>query len=56
MKVIINRCYDESKYTEDIIGDFSYISFTKSFTYLGSIVSYDLDDYADITSRIKKVN
>ena len=22
MKVIINRYYDESKYTEDIIGDF----------------------------------
>ena len=56
MKVIINRCYDESKYTEDIIGDFGFISFTKEFTYLSFIVSYDLDDYPDITSRIKKIS
>ena len=56
MKVILDRCYDKSKYTEDVIGDFGFISFTKIFTYLGSIVSYDLDDYADITSRIKKAS
>ena len=56
MKIILNRCYDKSKYTEDIIGDFGFISFTKEFTYLGYIVSYDLDDYADITSRIRKAS
>ena len=56
MKIILNRCSNKSKYTEDIIGDFGFISFTKFFTYLGSIVSYDLDDYADITSRIKKAS
>ena len=56
MKIILNRCYDKSKYTEDIIGDFGFISFTKELTYLGFIVSYDLDDYADITSRIKKAS
>ena len=56
MKIILDRCYDRSKYTEDRIGYFGFISFTIAFTYLGSIVSYDLDDYADITSRIKKVN
>ena len=38
-KIILNRCYDKSKYTEDLIGDFDFISFTKEFTYLGSIVS-----------------
>ena len=56
MKIILNRCYDKSIYTEDIIGDFGFISFTKEFTYLGYIVSYDLDDYADITSRIRKAS
>ena len=56
MKIILNKCYDKSKYTKDIICDFGFISFTKNFTYLGSIVSYDLDDYTDITSRIKKVS
>ena len=56
MKIILNRCYDKSKYTEDIIGDFGFISFTKEFTYLGYIVAYDLDDYADITSRIRKAS
>ena len=54
--MILNRYYDKSKYTEDIIGDsdFGFISFAKEFTYLSSIVSYDFDDYADITFRIKK--
>ena len=56
MKIILNRYYDKSKCTDDIIGDFGFISFTKEFTYLGSIVSYDLDDYADVTSRIKKAS
>ena len=51
--MILNRYYDKSKYTEDIIGDFGFISFTKEFTSLGFIASYDLDDYTDIASRIK---
>ena len=54
MKVILSKCYDKSKYTEDIIGDFGFISFTKKITYLDSILSYDLDYYVDITSRIEK--
>ena len=54
MKVMLNRCYDKSIYTKDIKGDFDFISFTKEFRYLGSIVSYDLDDCADITFWIKK--
>ena len=56
MKVILNRCYDKSIYTKDIIGAFGFISFTKEFRYLSSIVSYDLDDYADISFRIEKVS
>ena len=56
MQIILNRCYDKSKYTEDMIGDFGFTSFTKTFKYLDSIVYYDLDDYADITSRIKKAS
>ena len=54
MNIILNRCYDKSKYTKDIIGDFGFISFTKNCTYLGSIVSYDLNDYADILPESKK--
>ena len=29
MKVILDRCYDKSKYTKDITDDFGFISFTK---------------------------
>ena len=53
IKVILNRLIDKSMYTKNIIGDFGFISFTKEFKYLGSVVSYDLDDYADISFRIK---
>ena len=42
------------KYTEEIIGDFDFISFTKEFTQLNSIILYDLHVYVDIGSRIKK--
>ena len=55
MKIILKRCYDKSIYTKDIISDFSFISFTKGFRYLGFILSYDLADYADIIFRIKQV-
>ena len=54
MKEIINICYDKSTNTKKIIGDFAFISFTKEFKYLGSVVSYDLDLYAGISFRMKK--
>ena len=40
--------------TKDIKGDFGFITFTREFTYLGSVISYDLDDFSDISLRIKK--
>ena len=53
IKVIINRCYENSTNTKKT-GDFVFITFTKVFKYLSSIVSYDPDDYADMNFRIKK--
>ena len=50
------KCYDRSTDTKKIIGYFGFISFTKEFKYLGSVVSFDRDDYADISFRIKKAN
>ena len=50
------KCYDRSTDTKKIIGYFGFISFTKEFKYLGSVVSFDRDDYADISFRIKKSN
>ena len=55
-KNIINRCYDKHMSTIDIKDDFGFITFTREFTYLGSMVSYDLDDFSDISLRIKKAN
>ena len=40
--------------TKDIKDYFSFITFTREFTYLGSVVLCDLDDYSDISLRIKK--
>ena len=56
MKVILNTFHDKSMYTKKVIGDFGFISFTKEFKYLESIVSYDFDDYTDISFRIKKAS
>ena len=56
MKTIINRCYDKSMSTKDIKDDFGFITFTRVFKYLGSMISYELDDYSDISLRIKKAN
>ena len=56
MKTIINRCYDKSLSTKDIIDDFGIITFTKEFKYLESVILYDLDDYSDISLRILKSN
>ena len=56
MKIIINRCYDKSMSTKEIKDDFGFITFTREFTYLGSVISYDLDAFSDISVRIKKYN
>ena len=40
-----------TKYIKD---NFGFIWFTREFTYLGSVISYDLDDFSDISLRIKK--
>ena len=42
--------------TNDIIDDFGFITFTKEFEYLGTVISYDLDDNLYISLRIKKAN
>ena len=55
MKTIINGCYDKSTSTNDIIDDFGFTTFTTEFKYLGSVISYDFDDYSDISLRIKKL-
>ena len=54
MKTIINRCYDKSMSTNDI-DDFGFTTFTKEFKDLESVISYDLDEYSDISLRIKKL-
>ena len=56
MEVIINRCYNKSTDTKNKIVDFGFILFTKEFKYLGSVVSYDLDNYADIIFRITRAS
>ena len=56
MKNLINRCYKKSKSTKYIIDDFGFITLTREFKYLGSIISYNVDDYSDISLRIKKAN
>ena len=48
MKTIINRCYDKSMSTNDI-DDFGFTTFTKEFKDLESVISYDLDEYSDIS-------
>ena len=42
--------------TKDIKDNFGFITFTRVFKYLGSMISYELDDYSDISLRIKKAN
>ena len=39
--------------TKDIKDDFGFITFTREFKYLRSMITYDLDDYSDISLRIK---
>ena len=35
--------------TKDIKDSFGFISFTREFTYLASVISYDLDNLFDIS-------
>ena len=54
---IIEVYYDKDTETEDIILDKDgFITFTKYFKYLGSFISFILNDDYDITERIKKAN
>ena len=53
---IVNKYYDKSKQTKNIINNFGFMFFTKYFKYLGSWVSYNLDDTYVIISRIIKAN
>ena len=54
MKIITDRFYEKSKETQQLIfEDLSFISFTQSFHYLGSWISYDLTNSYDILFRIK---
>ena len=57
MKLITDKIYANAKETQQLIlKDFSYISFTPNFKYLGSWISYDLTDSYDILCRITKAN
>ena len=57
MKLIIERQYNIAPETKNfVIYKNSFISFTKYFKYLGSYISFDLDDIYDINSRINKAN
>ena len=56
MKVILNTCYEKSMNTINIIDDFGFTSFTKECKYLGYVDSYNLDDNADISFRVKKTS
>ena len=57
MKLIIERQYNIAPETKSfVICKNRFISFTKFFKYLGSYISFDLDDIYDINSRIKKAN
>ena len=54
---IIEVNYDKDTETEDIILDKDgFIIFTKYFKYLGSFISFILNDDYDIAERIKKAN
>ena len=57
MKFVIDRQYAIAPKTKTvIISRNRYISFTLTSKYLGSLISYDLDDTFDVTSWIKNAN
>ena len=56
-KNIIGRCYVKANETKMfIVNKNGYVSFCLNFLYLGSWISYNLNDEYDIKARIKKVN
>ena len=56
-KFLIDRQYAIASETKSfIISRNRHITFTLNFKYLGSWISYDLDDTYDINSRIKRAN
>ena len=48
--------YDNHAETQRATVDDGYVAFTKHFCYLGSLISYNLKDDFDISTRIKKAN
>ena len=57
MKVTTDRFYIKVKETQQlIIKDNNFISSTRNFKYLGSWISYDLNDSYNILAIIKKAN
>ena len=56
-KHIIDRCYVKAEETKKyIVNKNGYVSFCLNFLYLGSWISYDLNDEHDSKVRIKKAN
>ena len=56
-KHIIDKCYVKADETKKfVVNKNGYISFCLKFLYLGSWISYDLNDEYDIKARIKKAN
>jgi hypothetical protein len=52
-----SKLYDQAPETRRImIGENSFIDFTRIFKYLGTLISFDLRDDADIKMRIKKAS
>jgi hypothetical protein len=44
--------YNKLDETKDIAVDNGYVTFTRSFKYLGSLISYNLCDNEDVTARV----
>ena len=56
-KKVLDKTYNNACETNNIIiNKIFFVSFTESFKYLGSWISYDLHDTFDIESRIFKTN
>ena len=54
--VIDRSCVKVDKTKKYIVNKNGYVSFCLNFLYLGSWISYDLNDEYDIKARIKKAN
>ena len=56
-KKILEKSYNDAEETENfVVNETGFISFTKHFKYLGSWISYDLNDLFDLEKRIMKAN